>query len=119
MSEKPFSALLAECDSLMTGPVTDATVDRFVALIEDPTLYKYAFQTLQNPAWIEPLKQRGFLLHPPEPTVDNEKSTISFPTWPEIQFLVRMAQVAPSDVLTVLLTVRTTANVSVHYDIAR
>src|SRR5216684_6022818 len=119
MSETPFSALLRECDSLMAGPAIGANVDRLVALLRDPTLYQYVFQSMQDPTWIQPLKQRGFFVNPPSPISDNEKSTISFPSWPEIQFLVRMARLAPSEVLRVLLIVPTTSNVSVHYDVAR
>jgi hypothetical protein len=119
MAEVSFSALLTECDSIIKEPPTDVSVERFSALVQDPTLRQYAFYNLNNPSWIRPLHAKNFFSQPPPPIIDEDKRTISFPVWPESHFLARMAALEPSVVLDVILEVPSTDNINVHADLIR
>lgn len=59
----------------------------------------------KNPNWVKPLSSAGAFAAPPEPTVD-EKGLIREQYWPEIDYLKEMADLAPSDVVDVLLTLK-------------
>ena len=58
--------------------------------------YEYFFARLNSPDWIEPLKRRGQFAHPPAAIV--EATSIRFPKWPEGDYLIRMAAIAPEAV---------------------
>src|SRR2546428_13691841 len=52
--------------------------------------YEYFFSKLKSPDWIIPLWQEGMFRDPNRPVVEGKY--ISFPFWPESQYLVRMAR---------------------------
>ncbi len=119
MTESTFGALLAECDRVIAGPPSVENLERFSALVKDPTLYLYAFNKLNNPEWIKKLWDKGFFANPPGPQIDETSNLISFPPWPESQLLSRMARFEPEIVLDVALQVPSTSNISVHLDLLR
>ena len=44
--------------------------------------YRYFFEQLNSPSWLEPLAERGFFSKPPDPQkVDGQH--VRFPPWPE------------------------------------
>ena len=51
---------------------------------------EYFYKTLNSPDWIDPLHKVGVFNELPEPVLDGDY--ISYPSWPEGQFLLRMAQ---------------------------
>jgi hypothetical protein len=59
----------------------------------------------KNPNWVKPLANAGAFAVPPEPIVD-EKGFIREQYWPEIDYLKEMADLAPNDVVDVLLTLK-------------
>src|SRR5207237_1287300 len=105
MSYIAFNDLLKECDRLLKMEPTGETLDRFSQLVTDPTLRQYAFFHLDNPAWIRPLFQRNFFSEPPAPVRDVEAKMVTFPFWPESQYLVRMANVVPAVVADVIQSI--------------
>src|SRR6266446_8510440 len=114
MAESTFAALLSECDRIIAGPPSEKGLDRFSALVKDPTMYLYAFNKLARPDWIMPLWERGFFGNPPPPDRDEKRNTISFPFWPESQLLARMARLESEVVIDVVLSMPSTENMSVH-----
>jgi len=78
--------------------------------------YKYFFDSLNSPEWIEPLYKEGMFQHPLEP--EREGDTIGFPIWPESRYLARMATYAPEKVLEIALKIPDTENVRVNEDLA-
>jgi hypothetical protein len=58
--------------------------------------YEHFFGRLTSPDWIEPLKKRERFSHPPPMIV--EETSLRFPPWPEGEYLVRMAPLAPEAV---------------------
>jgi hypothetical protein len=98
---------------------TPDQVAKAVALLGRREQYRYFFERLQNPLWLEPLAQRGFFQNPP-PAIGNEKTgSVRFPPWPESQYLARMARLpeAHGQVLEIALRIETD-NVGVHEDVA-
>lgn len=77
--------------------VTDELVDKALEVVaKGGANYQYFFAKLNSPDWIEPLRKRGRFSHPPPAIVDN--TSIRFPRWPEGEYLIRMAPVAPEAV---------------------
>ncbi len=77
--------------------------------------YEYFFSRLNSPDWILPLKEAGMFSVPPEP--EREGEYISFPRWPESEYLARMASRAPETVIDVIIHMRTTENIRVNEDL--
>ena len=94
---------------------TDSQVNAAVALLCSPNYRAYFFQRLENPNWIIPLKDRGFFADP-QATEKVEGGGIRHPYWPASQYLVRMADIAPTEVADVLAGIETD-NSSVLRDI--
>ena len=85
---------------------TPEQVTKAVALLGHAEQYRYFFDRLENPQWIEPLKTKGFFGSPPQ----------AIP-WPASRYLARMAARAPETVLEVALQIPSTDNVRVHEDL--
>ena len=81
--------------------------------------YDHFFATIQDPAWIAPLADAGFFKKP-DPAIKQD-GFISFPPWPESQYLLRMADKVPDEVLQVIRnnmdSLAGTDNQRVHEDI--
>ena len=76
---------------------TDAQVDKALELIQESGgNYQYFFDKLTTPSWIEPLNKRGRFDHPPG--IERIENMYRFPSWPEGEYLLRMADVAPQEV---------------------
>lgn len=50
----------------------------------------YLFQRIRSPEWIRPLWEEGVFGTPPSAIYEGEY--VSYPTWPELQYLLRMAR---------------------------
>ncbi|MDE0356211.1 MAG: hypothetical protein OXN92_00505 [Gammaproteobacteria bacterium] len=98
-------------------PSADAVI-RALALIEKRAInHAYFFAQLDSPDWIEPLRDAGLFRNPPAPRIDGD--LISYPPWPESEYLARMASRAPEKVGATILRIPTTENTSVHENLAR
>jgi hypothetical protein len=74
--------------------VTDEVVEKALELVsKGGGNYQYFFGKLNSPDWIAPLQKKGRFSHPPVAIV--EETSIRFPRWPEGEYLVRMAPLAP------------------------
>jgi hypothetical protein len=98
---------------------TPEQVSRAVALLAHAEQYRYFFDRLKNPAWLEPLGKLGFFKRPPAPAKGDTKGTVGFAPWPESRYLARMATIpeAQGKVCEIALAVPETDNVRVHEDL--
>ena len=96
---------------------TPEEVDKAVSLLGRAVQINYFFDKLENPLWIEPLREKGFLEHPPAVVVDSGKDTITFPVWPVSRFLARVAKEAPDIVMDQILRIPHTTNPRVQTDL--
>ena len=77
--------------------VTDELVDRALEIVaEGAANYHYFFANLNSPDWIAPLKRRGRLSNPPPAEIRGD--SLRFPSWPEGEYLLRMATQSPQEV---------------------
>ncbi len=95
---------------------TPEEINRAVALLSRREHYRYFFDRLENPEWINALKSKGFFTNPPDIQIDEARGTIATPPWPESRYLSRMAAVKPDVVLEVIIEVPDTHNPSIHED---
>ena len=79
--------------------------------------HEYFFSKLDSPDWIEPLQAEGVFSTPPSVVRDGD--TISFPFWPESEYLARMASQDPEKVLAAMERIAETDNIRVHEDYTR
>jgi len=84
----------------------------------NPATLGYFFDKLMFPQWLQPLREAGFLAHPPEPSPNPEDGTAWHQSWPQTRYLARMARLAPEEVRNVILEVPKTGNPFVHEDFA-
>src|SRR5205823_7687116 len=94
-------------------------VSQAVALLGRVEQYRYFFDRLENPLWIQPLATKGSFQHPPAIVRDEAHGTVRFPPWPESRYLARMAQPpeAQEQVLEVALRIPDTDNIWAYEDL--
>jgi len=69
----------------------------------DRATYVHFFNSLNDPAWVAPLLNAGYFKSP-EPPI-REDGYVSFPNWPESQYLVRVADKAQNEVILALRSI--------------
>jgi hypothetical protein len=76
------------------------------------------YDKLTSPAWLKPLTEEHQFKNPPQPVHDAKQGTIGYSVWPQSRYLVRMASVAPDEVLGIIQSVPDTQNFLVQMDFA-
>jgi hypothetical protein len=99
----PSNDQVARVLELLRKPGADANYVRF-------------FSRLSHPEWILPLQEAGYFVTPPEPVPVGEG--ISYPGWPESDYLLRVVDQAPATVAGVLASIKINDNPRVHADLA-
>lgn len=96
---------------------TPEQVHKAVALLGRPEQSRYFFDRLQNPEWIQPLKEKGIYSCPPH-VIKDERGVRIVP-WPASSYLARMAprSTDPSLIMDVILSIPDTENVRVRTDL--
>jgi hypothetical protein len=92
---------------------TPEAVDQALASAPRAEQLQYFFSKLENPEWLDPLAERKFFSSPLSPIV-HEDGSISFPFWPQAQYLVRIAALVPDKVVAVIKNIPETENFRVH-----
>lgn len=87
-------------------------------ILSEVSVRKYFYQKLENVDFAKPLFEKGYFSTPPKSEKDDDKGTISFPIWPESQYLARMAPLNPELILEIILNIPETDNVRVYEDFA-
>src|SRR5262249_31155829 len=77
-----------------------------IASTTDSEQRKYFFQKLQNPLWVKPLRAKGFFKNPPSPLPVGD-GNFQIPSWPESQFLARIAKEIPDEAVEIALGIQT------------
>jgi hypothetical protein len=74
------------------------------------------FNQLKTAVWINPLSEAGLFDHPPEPEVNIATGGRRIWAWPQSRYLARVAELAPDQVLKIILEIPETTNSFVHMD---
>jgi hypothetical protein len=96
--------------------ITSDLIKRITDKFTNRANYDYFFNQLDDAQWIAPLQKAGFFKIPPPPV--KEDGYISFPGWPESQYLLRMADRAPVEVMEITRDIPDSDNPWVSEDIA-
>lgn len=92
-----------------------AAVKKALSLMQRRAEYEYFFSKLQSPDWLEPLLEEERFTNPPPIVRDGDY--IQFPSWPESQYLARVAEKAPQLAAKVLSSIPATDNARIHLDL--
>ena len=94
---------------------SQADIDRIFTLIEsrgaNTALF---FEHASDPIWIPILKGRGHFSRPPPPEI-LEDGQVLHPAWPQINYLVKMADIVPTQVLEIIDGIPSVDNRTVYY----
>src|SRR5438094_6227306 len=97
---------------------TPNPVHRAIALPAHAAQWRHFLDSLKNPEWLAPLRDRGVFSQPPSVEVDPSAGTVRHPRWAASRYLSRMAPHAPEVVRAIALEIRTD-NQEVHFDLAQ
>jgi len=93
--------------SMMKIPTSEQSLGKALELLQTPANYAYFFDNLTSPAWLGPLRDKGFFSRPPEDAQ----------VWPESGYLARVATLVPVEVAEVIVRIPPTDNARVHDDL--
>ena len=107
---------LNELDELLNiRSPTQNDVDKLSKLLKHPSHVEYFFSRLASPDWLEPLSSRGFFLSIPKNI--KEGNYIKFPNWPLSKYLIKISDIKPEEVITIIKKIPKTDNIGVHLDL--
>ena len=93
---------------------TPDQVNEAVSRLIQPVHRRYFFERLENPYWIKPLEKQGWFQSPPQPKHHADEGTISFPSWPELNYLKNVVGEIPKEVAKVLCKIGPIENPTVE-----
>jgi len=95
----------------MNGYSTPSAQQVQEALRRTPTsqLRRAFYEGLVNPLWLEPLRAEGAFDSPPA-RIRNSDGSTSDPYWPEIEYVVRVASLAPTAAIDILIALTDSDN---------
>jgi hypothetical protein len=97
---------------------TDEQIDTVRTLTRHPQIYRRFFEQLENPRWLEPLKDLGYFSTPPDKVrFEGEDDRYWWPEWSESKFLARISAERPDEVARIMTALSSkTENPTVHVD---
>ena len=84
---------------------TRADLDKIDSIRKDSALVRYFFEKLSSPSWVKPLREKGVFDH--SEIVRQDGEYLIAQTWPESQYLARVAKQAAQDAIEIVLDVET------------
>jgi hypothetical protein len=92
---------------------TSNMIEKVLGSVKKETDRQYFFSRLNNPLWLEPIKERGYLSSPPS-TKHLPDGYVQYPNWPELDYLVNIANEAPDNVVDTILSLTKSDNPRVY-----
>lgn len=97
-------------------PPTNEMIEKVLASVKKETDRQYFFSRLKNPLWLGPLRERGYFNSPPA-LKKMPDGHVQYPHWPELDYLVAIAEEVPDQVVEVILSLPKTDNPRVYDEI--
>ncbi|MGG7056239.1 hypothetical protein [Nitrosomonas sp. ANs5] len=97
-------------------PPTNEMIEKVLASVKKETDRQYFFSRLNNPLWVEPLRGRGYFNSPPG-LKQLPNGYVQYPHWPELRYLVTIAEETPDQVVEIILSLPKTDNPRVYDDV--
>lgn len=95
---------------------TDEMIERVLSSVKKETDRQYFFSKLNNPLWVGPLRERGYFSNPPG-AKQLPDGYLQYPNWPELAYLVKVAEEATDQAIDIVLALPKTDNPRVYDDI--
>jgi len=112
---KPVPVTFKELDELLNAQSPkEEDIDKLSELLKHPTHVRYFFNKLSSSEWLDPLKDKGFFLKSPRGI--REGNYIKFPAWPLSEYLAKVAEKRPREVMDLIIHARETDNFRVWSD---
>lgn len=111
-----FLETAAQIRSILAEPDAVGRLPDLLPLLNDQTAQSYFFERLGDANWLGPLAAAGLFRFPPK--VIRRQGGISIPPWPASRYLARMSNLAPEEVMNIILSIPETENPAVHRDFA-
>ncbi len=92
---------------------TDEMLEKILSSVKKETDRRYFFSRLNNPLWVKPLSDRGYFSSPPK-MKQLPDGHIQYPDWPELAYLVNIAEEATDEILNIILGLPKTDNPRVY-----
>nr|QOV09109.1 hypothetical protein HULAa32G3_00029 [uncultured Actinomycetes bacterium] len=113
-------SLVLDANSLNAGPdetgnkseLSPAHVKAVLRMLNNPTLKRAFFLELNNLLWVEALENEGAFKNPPQPQLA-EDGSVSEVSWPEIDYLKKVASQKRAAVVRIIKSLAGTQNASV------
>src|ERR1700685_4136401 len=96
---------------------TPEQIDRTIGKLARPGAQRYFFAKLQNPEWVEPLRNKVCFASPPPVSRDEQNGVTRIPDWPAADYLARVAPEVPELVTDIVLQMPETTNERVHHSL--
>lgn len=97
-------------------PPTNEMIEKVLTSVKKETDRQYFFSKLNNPLWVEPLRERGYFNSPPG-IKHLPDGYVQYPHWAELSYLVTVAEEATDQVVEIILTLPKTDNPRVYDDV--
>lgn len=94
-------------------PPTNEMIEKVLASVKKETDRQYFFSRLKNPLWVGPLRERGYFNNPPG-MKKLPDGYVQYPHWPELIYLVGVAEEAEGQVVETVLSLPKTDNPRVY-----
>lgn len=114
MSESFFDKVRALDTFIAAGPKGCSYSRDLQRFLLDDALNEYFFRRIEDPDWLKLLVAAKKFASVPAPETNQNDGTIGFPSWPEGEYLQRIARVAPALVCEVTMRLPETQNARVH-----
>ncbi len=89
---------------------TPIEIERVMQLLESRgSNYDYFFQNANDAVWLKYLSERGYFLNPPDAEQTAEGHYVA-PWWPPIEYLLRIFDAAPAEVMDIISALPNTNN---------
>ena len=111
----PFFHRLDRIDEIINkGPQACSFERQVRPLLEEEASFRYFYEHICDPAWLDVLKAAGEFVSPPEPEHDRDRGTTNHPLWWPGKCLVALARRVPEKVRDIVLEMPPTRNFRVH-----
>lgn len=91
-------------------------IEKVLSSVKKETDRQYFFSRLKNPLWVGPLRERGYFSNPPG-VKQLPDGYVQYPHWPELAYLVKVAEEATDQTIDIVLALPKTDNPRVYDDI--
>lgn len=92
---------------------TSEMIDKVLSSVKKETDRQYFFSRLKNPMWVEPLREGGYFKSPPG-MKHLPNGYVQYPNWPELAYLVNVAEEATDQIIDIVLDLPKTDNPRVY-----